>query len=180
MPPELEPVLRDPQVIEAMVAVVLGVLALIGALLGLGVKRIRALQKATDAITESTAITKEQVTNNHKVNFRDEVTEVKNAVTDLREIMEVGFRRMDHQIGEIHDQVKREAVDRQALDARAQDEHARIWTSLNNRPTQPQRMQQPAAPPPRREYTAPSLPVKRGLVELARIVSHGWPRSRER
>ena len=59
MPPELEPVLRDPQVIEAMVAVVLGVLALIGALLGLGVKRIRALQKTTDAITESTAITKE-------------------------------------------------------------------------------------------------------------------------
>ena len=57
MPPELEPVLRDPQVIEAMVAVVLGVLALIGALLGLGVKRILALQKATDAITESTAPT---------------------------------------------------------------------------------------------------------------------------
>ena len=113
-----------------MVAVVLGVLALIGALLGLGVKRILALQKATDAITESTAITKEQVTNNHKVNFRDEVTEVKNAVTDLREIMEVGFRRMDHQFGEIHDQVKREAVDRQALDARTQDEHKRLWEAI--------------------------------------------------
>lgn len=154
MPPELDPVLRDPNVIEAMVVVALGVLSLIGALLGLGVKRIRALQKATAEITESTAITKDQVTNSHHVNFRDEVTEVKDAVTDLREIMETGFRRMDHQFGEIHDQVAREAVDRQALDARAQEEHSRIWQALNGCSTLPQRQQQPVAPSPQPECNA--------------------------
>ena len=116
MPPELGPIMQDAGVIEAMVAVVIAVLAVLAGLLGLGAKKLRDLQKTT-------AITKDQVTNNHDSNLRDDLTEV-------RDLVQAGFRRMDHQFGEIHDQVQREARDRQALDDRAQEEHKRIWKAI--------------------------------------------------
>ena len=97
MPPEIEPILKDPGVIEAMVAVVIAVLTAVTVLLGFGVKRLRDLQKLSTETSEQVAVTKEQVTNNHDTNLRDDVTDLKILVTD-------GFRRMDHQFGEAHDQ----------------------------------------------------------------------------
>ena len=65
MPPELEPILKDPGVIEAMVAVVIAVLTAVAALLGFGVKRLRDLQKLSTESSEQVAVTKEQVTDSH-------------------------------------------------------------------------------------------------------------------
>ena len=123
MPPELEPILKDPGVIEAMVAVVIAVLTAVTALLGFGVKRLRDLQKISAATSEQVAVTKEQVTNNHDTNLRDDLTELKTLMTD-------GFRRMDHQFGEAHD--RQVITDRriEGVETNARQEHERIWKAL--------------------------------------------------
>ena len=123
MPPEFEPILRDPGVIEAMVAVVIAVLAAVTALLGLGVKKLRDLQKISAATSEQVAVTKEQVTNNHDTNLRDDLTELKTLMTD-------GFRRMDHQFGEAHD--RQVITDRriEGVETNARQEHERLWKAL--------------------------------------------------
>lgn len=126
MPPELEPILKDPGVIEAMVAVVIAVLTAVAALLGFGVKRLRDLQKLSTETSKQVAVTKEQVTNNHDTNLRDDVTELKTLMTD-------GFRRMDHQFGEAHD--RQVITDRriEGVEMNARQEHERIWKSLEKK-----------------------------------------------
>ena len=109
-------VLQAPEVIEALVAATVAVLAVIAGLAGLAVAQVKKVKELTES-------TNTQVTNNHQSNLRDDVTEV-------RDLVQAGFRRMDHQFGEIHDQVQREARDRQALDDRAQEEHRRIWKAI--------------------------------------------------
>lgn len=108
MPPELEPAISDPKVIEAMVGVVIAALSVISALLGWAVKRLNTMQKKV-------ASTNEQVTNNHDTNLRDDVTEIK-------DLMLNGFRRMDHQFGETHDHIARLDRDRQALSDRVDED----------------------------------------------------------
>ena len=123
MPPEIEPILKDPGVIEAMVAVVIAVLTAVTVLLGFGVKRLRDLQKLSTETSEQVAVTKEQVTNNHDTNLRDDVTDLKILVTD-------GFRRMDHQFGEAHD--RQVITDRriEGVETNARQEHERLWKAL--------------------------------------------------
>ena len=126
MPPELEPILTDPGVIEAMVAVVIAVLTAVAALLGFGVKRLRDLQKLSTETSEQVAVTKEQVTNNHDTNLRDDVTDLKILVTD-------GFRRMDHLFGAAHD--RQVITDRriEGVESNARQEHERIWKALEKK-----------------------------------------------
>ena len=126
MPPELEPILKDPGVIEAMVAVVIAVLTAVAALLGSGVKRLRDLQKLSTETKEQVAVTKEQVTNNHDTNLRDDVTDLKILVTD-------GFRRMDHLFGESHD--RQVITDRriEGVESNVRQEHERIWKALEKK-----------------------------------------------
>ena len=126
MPPELEPILKDPGVIEAVVAVVIAVLTAVAALLGFGVKRLRDLQKLSTETSEQVAVTKEQVTNNHDTNLRDDVTDLKILVTD-------GFRRMDHLFGESHD--RQVIADRriEGVESNARQEHERIWKALEKK-----------------------------------------------
>ena len=126
MPPELEPILTDPGVIEAMVAVVIAVLTALAALLGFGVKRLRDLQKLSTETSKHVAVTKDQVTNNHDTNLRDDVTELKTLMTD-------GFRRMDHQFGQSHD--RQVITDRRiaGVESNARQEHERIWKAMEKK-----------------------------------------------
>ena len=126
MPPELEPILKDPGVIEAMVAVVIAVLTAVAALLGFGVKRLRDLQKLSTETSEQVAVTKEQVTNNHDTNLRDDVTDLKILVRD-------GFRRMDHLFGESHD--RQVITDRriEGVESNARQEHERLWKAMEKK-----------------------------------------------
>ena len=75
-------------------------------------------------IQEDTSEAKEQVTNSHSANFRDEVTQI---VSDAKVISATLSK-----ISEIQESRDRQAVDArlQALDRRAQSEHASIWDAL--------------------------------------------------
>ena len=75
-------------------------------------------------IRGDTAEAKEQVTNGHSVNFRDEVTQI---VSDVK-VLSATLSK----ISEIQESRDRQAVDTrlQALDKRAQADHASIWDAL--------------------------------------------------
>lgn len=116
MPPELEPVISDPRVIEALIAAAVATLGTITVLLGWTAKRLTAVQKKVVA-------TNEQVTNEHKTNLRDDVTRLSQKVdlvldemSSEKESREYRDKRAETQIDGLRDDVR-------ALTARAESEH---------------------------------------------------------
>lgn len=144
MPPVLEPVLSDPGVIKAMVGVVIAALTLIGGLLAWGAKRLSVMQEKVSETQEKVESTNQQVTNHHDTNLRDdlsetssevskvsaEVSETRADVAEMKDIVLNGFKRMDHQFGEMHDRVDRLDKDRQALSDRV-DEDRKIMLKFH-------------------------------------------------
>ncbi|MFT0849026.1 DUF2746 domain-containing protein [Actinomycetaceae bacterium L2_0104] len=130
MPPEVQAAVTTPEILTAISTLIVIFLGVVTAKLTSKLKQIQ----------EDTAEAKEQVTNSHSVNFRDEVTQIGSDVkvisATLRKISEIQ-RSQGHQIGEIKDYQIQESRDRQAVDARlqaldrrAQSEHASIWEAL--------------------------------------------------
>ena len=101
--------------------------ALVGfivALLGLGASLMLYLKHKFDSQQADLKAVKHETVNNHGPdgkddNLRDQIDRVERVVTD-------GFRRMDHSFGEVHDR-------QQATDARALEEHKRIWDELRSK-----------------------------------------------
>ena len=133
MPPELESVLFNPDVVEGMVAVLVGILALFAAIIGLGVKKLSDMKKATEEVKETATETKEQVTNNHSTNFRDDVTGLVKTLDALSDTVNEGFRRMDNRFGEAHE--RQVITDRrvEGVEANARQEYERIWKSIERK-----------------------------------------------
>ena len=134
MPPE---VMTRPEVVSIIVAVVL---SLGGALVAFATAAKRWADGKFKPIAKDVKETKEQAVNSHgpegkNINLRDQIDTIQ------RE-MRAGFRRMDHQFGEMHDRHQAEVEDRQAVDARlqaldrrSQSEHASIWDALRKHHT---------------------------------------------
>lgn len=148
LPEPIHTVITAPEVITALTLVVVGVLTWF---------TVR-LKRSTDRMRETVDQTHEQVTNTHTTNLRDDMDGVSGGIETLRRLIQSvsdqqaqmaeklasvdfrqadGFRRMDHQFGEVHDRQQREAEDRQALgeqirdvEHRATEEHARIWRAM--------------------------------------------------
>ena len=101
--------------------------ALIGfivALLGLGASLMLYLKHKFDSQQADLKAVKYQTENNHGPdgkddNLRDQIDRVERVVTD-------GFKRMDHEFGEVHDR-------QQATDARALEEHKHLWDELSTK-----------------------------------------------
>ena len=129
MPPE---VMTRPEVVTMLVTVVLAVL---GALTAFAAMAKRWADAKFKPIEKDMAAVKSEAVNSHgtegkNINLRDQIDTIQ---TEMR----AGFKRMDHQFGEIHDRQIQEAEDRQAvdsrlqaLDKRTQSEHASIWDAL--------------------------------------------------
>ena len=134
MPPE---VMTRPEVVTMLVTVVLAVL---GALTAFAAMAKRWADAKFKPIEKDMAAVKSEAVNSHgpegkNINLRDQIDTIQ---TEMR----AGFRRMDHQFGEIHDRQIQEAEDRQAvdsrlqaLDRRAQSEHASILDDLRKHHT---------------------------------------------
>ena len=134
MPPE---VMTRPEVVSIIVAVLV---AIGGALVAFATAAKRWADSKFSPIAKDVKETKEQAVNSHgsegkNINLRDQIDTIQ---TEMR----AGFRRMDHQFGEMHDRQVQEVEDRQAVDARlqaldrrAQSEHASIWEALRKHHT---------------------------------------------
>ena len=148
LPEPIHTVITAPEVVTLITAVVVGVLTWITV----------NIKRSTERMRETVDQTHEQVTNTHTTNLRDDMDGVSGGIETLRRLIQSvsdqqaqiaeklasvdsrqtdGFRRMDHQFGEVHDRQQREAEDRQALgeqirdvEHRAAEEHARIWRAM--------------------------------------------------
>ena len=101
-------------------------------------------------IAKEVSQTNKQVTNNHDENFREEMTEMKNSISDLVGIVKDQnqtishiqrmVRSQGHQLGEIKKEQHSETIDRQSLDNRLRDlwknsdrEHKEIWDYIRDK-----------------------------------------------
>ena len=137
---ELEPILSDPKVVEAMIGVVIAVLALVTGLLGLGVKRLKALQSDAAETRKRVEVTNQQVTNDHDTNLRDDLTDVQRSVTSIRDdiaalttTVHEGFRRMDKQFGEANDRAVSAERRLDNVEASAREDHKQLWQSIRDK-----------------------------------------------
>ena len=115
-----------PPIIEVFSAdeVKTALIGLIVALAGVITALMLYLKAKLDRQQADLKAVKYQTENNHGPdgkddNLRDQIDRVERVVTD-------GFKRMDHEFGEVHDR-------QQATDARALEEHHRIWDAINSR-----------------------------------------------
>lgn len=116
MPAEIDTILRDQEVVKALAGLITAALLALAGLLTLGVKKLREIATLSE-------ITKEQVTNSHGTNLRDDFD-------DLKESIESGFRRMDHQFGEMHDRQMVTDHRIEGVENSARAEHERIWKAI--------------------------------------------------
>ena len=135
MTPEIQEVVLTPDVIAGISGVLATILGVLAAGLGVIISRLKKIRKDTE-------VAKDQVTNAHSQNFRDEVTgidkKVDILVANLDKLSELQ-NSQGHQLGEIKAHQIQESRDRQALDARVQDlgrdakkEHSKLWDAINS------------------------------------------------
>ena len=114
VPPPLIEVLSADEVKTALIGLIV---ALVGAITAL----MLYLKAKLDRQQADLKAVKYQTENNHGPdgkddNLRDQLDRMERVVTD-------GFKRMDHQFGEVHDR-------QQATDERALEEHKRLWDAI--------------------------------------------------
>ena len=117
VPPPIIEVFSADEVKTALIGLIV---ALVGAITAL----MLYLKAKLDRQQADLKPVKYQTENNHGPdgkddNLRDQIDRVERVVTD-------GFKRMDHQFGEAHDR-------QQATDARALEEHKRLWDELSTK-----------------------------------------------
>ena len=145
LPEPIRTVITSTEVVTALTLAVVGVLTWV---------TVR-LKWSTDRMQQTVDQTHQQVTNTHHTNLRDDVDAVGGGIEHLRRLVQSvsdqqsqiaeklalvdsrqadGFKRIDHQLGEVHDRQQAEVEDRQALgeqmrdvEHRATEEHKRIW-----------------------------------------------------
>ena len=115
-----------PPIIEVFSAdeVKTALIGLIVALAGVITALMMYLKAKLDRQQADLKAVKYQTENNHGPdgkddNLRDQIDRVERVVTD-------GFKRMDHEFGEVHDR-------QQATDARALEEHKHLWDELSTK-----------------------------------------------
>ena len=117
VPPPIIEVFSADEVKTALIGLIV---ALVGAITAL----MLYLKAKLDRQQADLKAVKYQTENNHGPdgkddNLRDQIDRVERVVTD-------GFKRMDHEFGEVHDR-------QQATDARALEEHKRLWDELSTK-----------------------------------------------
>lgn len=109
-------------IVLAMLGVVLAVMKWINAKID---RAIAGLAVDTKAAAVAATATHEQVANTHTVNLRDDLDA-------FREEMREGFRRMDHQFGEVHDRQIQTERRVEGVETRSVEEHHRIWQAIDH------------------------------------------------
>lgn len=122
--PPLVDVLTRPEVLTALGGALVAILGSIAALFAYLRRKLDALNSKTEVTKAAALVAKEQTGNTHSVNLRDDIDH-------FREEMRDGFKRMDHQFGEVHE--RQIQIDRrvEGVETRATEEHRRIWQTID-------------------------------------------------
>ena len=122
-----EEVMTRPEVVAMIVTVVL---SLLGMLVAFAAAAKRWADSKFSPITKAVAETRQQTVNNHGPDGKD--VNLRDQLDDIQEEMRSGFKRMDHQFGEVHDRQIRTESRLEGVESRAASEHERIWKHLNS------------------------------------------------
>ena len=117
VPPPLIEVFSASEVKTALVGFIV-------ALLGLGASLMLYLKHKFDSQQADLKAVKYQTENNHGPDGKDD--NLRDQIDRIEAVMNQGFRRMDHQFGEVHDR-------QQATDERALEEHRHLWDAIDSR-----------------------------------------------
>ena len=117
VPPPLIEVLSADEVKTALISLIV---ALVGAITAL----MLYLKAKLDRQQADLKAVKYQTENNHGPDGKDD--NLRDQMDRIEAVMNQGFRRMDHQFGEVHDR-------QQATDERALEEHHRLWDELSTK-----------------------------------------------
>ena len=117
VPPPLIEVFSAQEVKTALIGLIVALASVITALM-------LYLKAKLDRQQADLKAVKHETVNNHGPdgkddNLRDQIDRVERVVTN-------GFKRMDHEFGEVHDR-------QHATDARALEEHRHLWDAINSR-----------------------------------------------
>ena len=114
VPPPIIEVFSADEVKTALIGLIV---ALVGAITAL----MLYLKAKLDRQQADLKAVKYQTENNHGPDGKDD--NLRDQLDRIEAVMNQGFRRMDHQFGEVHDR-------QQATDERALEEHHRIWDAI--------------------------------------------------
>lgn len=117
VPPPLIEVLSAEEVQTAMVGLIVAIVGAITALM-------LSLKAKFDRQQKDLSAVKDQTVNTHGPDGKDD--NLREQLDRMEKNMTVGFRRIDHQFGEVHDR-------QQATDDRALEEHHQLWEAINRR-----------------------------------------------
>lgn len=117
VPPPLIEVLSAQEVKTAMVGLVVALAGAASALMLYLKAKFGRQQRDLSAV-------RDQTVNTHGPDGKDD--NMRDQLDRMEKNMTVGFRRIDHQFGEVHDR-------QQATDDRALEEHHRLWDAINRR-----------------------------------------------
>ena len=117
VPPPLIEVLSADEVKTALITLIVALIGTITALM-------LYLKAKLDRQQADLKAVKYQTENNHGPDGKDD--NLRDQLDRMEKSMTKGFNRMDHQFGEVHDR-------QQATDARALEEHHRLWDAIKSR-----------------------------------------------
>ena len=134
-------VIADPEVIAAMASLIVVVISVVVGAFRLLDKKLRKrldqLQDTATDVRHIASVTHEQVANTHKTNLRDDldvlqrdVTTLTGALAQVSETIDSGFKRMDHQFGEVRDRQTQTERRIAAGEERGDQSHSLLWDEL--------------------------------------------------
>jgi hypothetical protein len=127
LPPAYEEALSKPEVVSLVVGFIIAILAALTALATLAKKWA---DRKLEPLRDDVAAVRYQAENNHgpdgkNDNMREQIDRIEHGMAE-------GFRRMDHQFGEVHDRQTQQDRRIEGVENRASEEHAHIWKALEN------------------------------------------------
>ncbi len=117
VPPPIVEVFSASEVKTALISLIV---ALVGAITAL----MLYLKAKLDRQQADLKAVKFQTENNHGPDGKDD--NLRDQLDRMESVVRDGFKRMDHNFGEVHDR-------QQATDARALEEHKRLWDELSTK-----------------------------------------------
>ena len=120
-----EEILTHPEVIKMVIG---AIVAILGAVVALAAAAKRWADARFKPIASAVKATQQQTENNHGPDGKD--VNLRDQIDDIQAEIRSGFRRMDHQFGEVHDRQTLTDARVEGIESRASTEHARIWKAI--------------------------------------------------
>ena len=120
-----EEILTHPEVIKMVIG---AIVAILGAVVALAAAAKRWADARFKPIASAVKATQQQTENNHGPDGKD--VNLRDQIDDIQAEIRSGFRRMDHQFGEVHDRDIQTTHRIENLEERAEADHKQLRVEI--------------------------------------------------